>query len=327
MKSLLYYPSFEPPSDIWLKFSLLYLEDFQSIVPYDKRHLLSDDYKRIENETDLVSLYNPKYDTGSRASIQAIEEVEKILSNTYDRSHLFGKVNVVRKWKHKDNWNYIVHKEKFSHNWLQFCEENELGTETAEGVRLPEELAFVFMTHLAKEIAFEESMELITDNNKFDSFTNHSRSTTHTINRKSKFAKGIFNLIVPKNLSEIPFERLIEFRNNNRELITAFNQELDDVQQKIGNGYREQDFIDRYNNIYSEFSKEVLLQGFGIASIPLAAYMLIQNKSATSPEYIKEILGALGIILGGGYTMNKGLQDLKTKRYCKKYITNLERLR
>ena len=183
------------------------------------------------------------------------------------------------------------------------------------------------MTFLAKEIAFEESAAIITDNNRYDNFTNHTRSTTPSLNRRTKFAKGIINLLIPQNLAEIPFERLIEFRQNNRENLRAFNNELQNIQEKIGQGYSEQDFINSYNNIYSEFSRQVVLTGIGLASIPFAAYMLIQNPIATTPEYVKEILGALGIIVGGGYALNSGLKDNQTGRYCKKYITNLERIR
>lgn len=327
MEPLIYYPTFEPPSDIWLKFSLLYFENFKPIVPYNRRHLISQDFRRIENETDLVTLYAPDYEDGHRASLQAIEEVDRILSNTYDRSPLFRQINVLRNWNDSANWNFLVYREKFSDNWVYYCEQNNIGRRTEDGILLPEELAFLFMTYLAKEIAFRETAAIITDNNRFDNFTNYSRATTPTIDRRTKFAKGLFNLLVPKNLADIPFDRLIEFRNKNRHLITSFNQELDNVQNRIGEGYTHQDFIDRYNNIYSEISGEILTQGIGIASIPLAAYILIQNPQATTPEYVKEILGGLGVILGGGYALNKGLRDTRTRRYCKKYMTNLERLR
>ena len=183
------------------------------------------------------------------------------------------------------------------------------------------------MTHLAKEIAFTQSAAIITDNNRFDNYTNFSRVTTPYVDRRTKFAKGIINLLVPSNLADIPIEKLIKFRNKKRKLIAAFNQEIDNVQEKISIGFTERSFIDSYNNIYSEFSKEVLLQGLGIAAIPLAAYILIHNPLATAPEYINEILGGIGMVLGGGYALNKGLRDIQTKRYCKKYLTNLERIR
>lgn len=327
MEPLIYYPNFEPPSDTWLKFSLLYFENFKSIVPYNRRHLISDNFRLVERETDLVSLYAPDYEDGYRASLQSIEEVQKFLSNTYDRSPLFRQINVLRNWHNPDNWSFLIFREKFSDNWVYFCEENNLGRRTNDGLLMSEELAFLFMTYLAKEIAFRESAAIITDNNRFDNFTNYARSTKPIVDKTARFAKGLFNLIVPKNLNEIPIEQLLDFRNKNRHLLRAFNNELDNVQDKISTGYSHQDFIDSYNNIYSDYSREILLQGIGVASIPFSAYMLLQNPNTMTAEYIKEILGALGIILGGGYALNKGLKDNKTRRYCKKYLTNLERLR
>ncbi len=327
MEPLIYYPNFEPPSEIWLKFSLLYFENFKPIVPHNRRHLLSDDFRRINAETDLVELYSPDYEEGYRASLNAIDEAEKILANTYSRSPLFNRINLHRAWQDPGSWNFEICREKFSDDWADYCEGKNIDRRTNDGILLPEELAFLFMTYLAREIAFKETAAIITDSNRFDNFTNYTRSTTPTVERRTKFAKGIVNLLVPQNLASIPFQRLIEFRNRNRNMITAFNNELTNIQEKISQGYSEQDFIDSYNNIYSEFSREVILQGIGIATIPFAAYMLIENPQATTPEYIKEILGALGIILGGGYALNKGLRDFKTKRYCKKYLINLERLR
>lgn len=327
MEPLIYYPTFEPPNESWLKFSLLYLENFRPIIPYNRQYNLSDNYRRIINETDLINPLSPRYDLGHRASLNAIEEVEKIYNNVHNRSFLFNNPNLIRKWENPDNWTFQIYQEKFSMNWVYYCLEKKIGIQTPSGIMLPEELAFLFMTFLAKEIAFEESAAIITDDNIYDNYTNYTRSTIPSINRRTRFAKGIINLIIPQNLSQIPIERIIQFRERNREYLRAFNTELDNMQQKICQGYSEQDFINSYNNIYSEFSREVLLLGVGIAAIPFAAYLLIQNPSATSPEYIKEILGALGVTIGGGYAINKALKDKETGRYCKKYLTNLERIR
>lgn len=327
METLLYYPNFEPPSETWLKFALLYFDNFNTIIPHNRRHLISDDFHLIRTETDLVGIFDPEYDDGYRASLNSIDQVDKFLINNYDRSPLFGQVNVLRKFYDPDKWTYLIFKEKFSDNWLDYCLDKGLGRRIDEGLLVSEELAFLFMTYLAKEIAFRESAAIITDNNRFDNFTNYARVTKPTIDRSTKFAKGLFNFIIPKNLNEISIEQLIDFRNRNRHLLTAFNTELANVQEKISTGYSHHDFIDSFNDIYSEYSGEILLQGIGLASIPFAAYILLQNPVATTPEYIKEILGGLGIILAGGYSFNKALKDTRSKRYCKKYLTNLESIR
>lgn len=327
MEPLIYYPNFEPPDETWLKFALLYFENFRPIVPYNRRNLLTDNFRNIQDNTDLISLYAPDHEEGHRASLTAIDEATKILENTYDRSPLFRQTNIRRKWENSANWNYLIYQEKFSYEWINFCRDNNIGRQVDEGLLLPEELAFLYMTYLAKEIAFKESAAIITDNQRFDNFTNYSRSTTPLINTRNRFAKGIINMLVPVNLSEIPINRIIEFRNRNRVLISSFNQELTNIQNKISEGHSERDFIDSYNRVYSELSRNIILQGIGVAAIPFAAYVLIQNPNTTSPEYIKEILGSISMVLGGGYTLNAALRDTESRRYCKKYITNLERLR
>lgn len=90
MKPLIYYPTFEPPSELWLKFSMLYFENFKPIVPYNRRHLLSRDFRFIQNETDLITICTPEYNDGYRASLYAIEEVKKIMETPYNRSMLFN---------------------------------------------------------------------------------------------------------------------------------------------------------------------------------------------------------------------------------------------
>lgn len=327
MKKYLYYPNFEPPNRAWLKFATLYLEKLESIVPYHRQHLISEDYRRISEETDLVEMYSPEYHQGERASINAIEEAEKFIRQPYRRSQLLNRINVTRDWRNEENWNYQIFAEKFSYQWGEFCEENGIGRRNAEGLELPRDLAFIFMTHLAKEISFERNGSIITDNIQFDNYSNFSRVLNPRIINRNKFIKGIFNLVVPANISEISFPTLIEFRNRNRERIAAFNRQIDNIEESIGEGITEREFVDSFNNIYSELTNEVLQTGIGLASIPFAAYILVNNPTALSAEYSKEILGALGIGIGGTYAVKRALFNTRERRLCKKYLTNLERLR
>jgi hypothetical protein len=327
MEPLIYYPSLEPPDDTWLKFALIYFEKFRPIVPYSRRHLLSDNFRRICQSTDLIELYEPNYEVGERASLAAKEEAEKMLTLDPERRRLFGQESTIRRWRDQANWGTQIFHEKFSDNWGNFCLSNKIGIRNDDGILLPEELAFLFMTFLAKEVAFEENAAIVTDNVRYDNFTNFTRVINPTQGARMRFAQGIINLLIPQNLSQISFKQLIEFRNRNRERIRAFNTELDIVQQRIGQGFTSQNFIDSYNRVYSEFSKEVILQGLGVAAIPFTAYILLENPHATSPEYMKETLGALGVVLVGGYSLNRMFKDNQTRRYCKKYLTNLERLR
>ena len=120
---------------------------------------------------------------------------------------------------------------------------------------------------------------------------------------------------------------IIKFRRENRERIKAFNRQVDNMENSISNGVTEREFVNSFTDIYSELTREIVLMGIGIASIPFATYMLINNQNALSAEYSKEILGALGIGIGGTYAVRQALKNTKDKRMNKRYFANLERLR
>ncbi len=175
MEPLIYYPRFEPPSENWLKFALLYFEEFRPIVPYARRDCLSDSFLKIMDNTDLVSLIEPTYQDGNLATVDAIVEAENIISHTYLRSPQFRRVNLARDWRNPDSWKFLLYREKFSMDWIIFCEEQRIGRRVDGGIMIPEELAFVYMTYLAKRVGFRENAAIVTDDDKFDEFTNFSK--------------------------------------------------------------------------------------------------------------------------------------------------------
>ncbi|GAA4155018.1 hypothetical protein GCM10022217_12730 [Chryseobacterium ginsenosidimutans] len=327
MKKFLYYPNFEPPNNEWLKFSLLYLDKFESIIPYNRQHLISDEYKEVHEKTDLVDFFSPEYHHGETASFSAINEASNIMKRTYDSSFLFNRINILRDWKNKQTWDYQIYGEKFPYSWLKFCEDEKIGEQNDDGIILPRSLAFLYMTHLAREIANDRNSNIITDNMDYDRYTSYSKVSPSNIKVKNKFIQGIIKLKVPKDINAIPFKQLIDFRNKNRELIKVFNGEINSVEQMIGNGLTEQQFIDSYNKSLTEITKEILKLGVDTATIPLGFYTLAQNSMALNQEYIKEILTGLSIVGGGYYGIRKTLSDTYQERMCKKYITRLSQLK
>ncbi|MCX3266626.1 hypothetical protein [Pedobacter agri] len=327
MKKYIYYPNFEPPENEWLKFSTLYLDKFESIIPYNRQHLVTDEYRKLQSETDLVDFFSPEYHQGEQASLKAINEADRILKRTYEASFLFNRINVFRDWKNPSSWDYQIYGEKFSYSWAEFCESEKIGIRNSDGIKLPKSLAFLYMTHLAKEIAFERNGNIITDNLEYDRYTSYSQIKSTNTNVRDKFIRGIIKLQVPKNINDISFDTLIEFRNRNRELINSFNSQINIIENLIGNGISEQQFIDDYNYTLNEIIREIVKLGIDIATVPLAFYTLAQNSDALNQEYIKEILGGLSIIGGGYYGIRKSLYDKRDERMCKKYLARLHHLR
>jgi len=327
MKKYIYYPNFEPPENEWLKFSTLYLDKFESIIPYNRQYLVTDDYRKLQNETDLVDFFSPEYHQGEHASLKAINEAERILKRTYESSFLFNRINIVRDWKNPSSWDYQIYGEKFSYSWAEFCESEKIGIRNSDGIKLPKSLAFLYMTHLAKEVAFERNGNIITDNLEYDRYTSYSQIKTTSTNIRDNFIRGIIKLQVPKNIKEIPFKTLIEFRNKNRELITSFNTQIDIIENLIGKGISEQNFIDDYNYTLNEIIRKIVKLGIDVATVPLAFYAMAQNSDTLNQEYIKEILVGLSISGSGYYGIRKSLYDKRDERMCKKYLAKLNHLR
>ncbi len=327
MENLVYFPSFEPPTTNWLKFALLYVENFNPIIPDSGRQHLSAEYERVIGDTDLVVPYRPTYDQGDRASVKAIEFLEKINSDPYRYTNIFNRANIVRAIANANERRFKIFGEKFSYTWERYCLDNNFGERTDGGILVTQELGFIYLTFLAEEIAFEEGKSIITDNNAFDNFLNYRRVVPRAIAERQRFTQGVISLTVPKNISEIPIRNLVRFRNDNRERIRAFNLELNAALTNIQNGVDERDFVNRFNNIYSELITEILTQGLGVATIPLGTYLVLKNATALSAEYINQFIGGLGIILTAKVAVSSRWREIVNKHDCKRYITNLERLR
>src|ERR1700733_9590563 len=121
MEPLIYYPTFEPPTERWLKYALLYFEEFRPIIPEAKLHLVSNTFRNVRENSDLINPYSPDQAVGYRASVKAIEEAEKMLSKNYQRSFLFGKHSLETHWQNPLNFTFKIYSGKFSHEWMDFC--------------------------------------------------------------------------------------------------------------------------------------------------------------------------------------------------------------
>ena len=330
MNNLLYFPAFEPPTDDWLKFAILYVEDFSPIIPEFGERYLSDDYQRIIGETDLITPYSPKYDQGDRASIRFTDFIDGVLRDPYRFANLFNRPNIARDFERFGEGygrNYEIFNAKFSFTLRNYCLENNFGRETNNGILVSEEFAFIYMAFLAEEIAHEEGKSIITDNNSFDNFLNYRRIHPRHVIDQRNFAQGVLQLAVPQNISTIPIRNLIQFRNSNRNKIRAFNSELTNTLNNLENRIDERGFVERFNNIYGELSAEILGQGLGMVTIPLGAYILFQDAAPANAEYINQIIAGIGLVLTGAGSISDKWRDCVNRHNCKRYLTNLRELR
>lgn len=134
MKNLIYYPNFESNDLNWLKFALLYIENFSPIVPDTGIEILSELYKKLQSETDLLQLQRPGLGAGMRATDKAIDYVTKVLQNPHLFADELHSPNIVRIWKDKNRQTYTLFDEKYVGNWRWFCESNGFVKESKHGI-------------------------------------------------------------------------------------------------------------------------------------------------------------------------------------------------
>lgn len=325
MASLVYFPNFEPQNDKWLKFSLLYLDEFRPIIPDVRRDNISDLYKVIRDETDLINPYSPKYIHGEYAGTRSAEEIDKILINPERYIGQFNNQNI-EEWKNQEKWNYFIYEEKYSSVFKDYCLKNNLGKEIEGGISLSEEVGYIFMKNLANEISKETNSSIITDSKKFQKYDAYKVESYQEKNEISSFAESVINLRIPTNINHIEFNKIIEFRNKNRDLIKNFQIALENIKTKPDD-ISAFEFIGEFDQIYSKSMNKTIAAGAGIALIPLSIYSYFESSTTFSDiAGIKEWVGIVSGMVGTGYSISEILTETENKRQCIKYFANLKNL-
>lgn len=321
MKDFVYFPYFEPANEEWLKFSLLYLDEFQPIIPHSRTSEVSDNYRRIMDETDLIKPYSPEYNHGNNAGIKTIDELEKILTNPDSYSSLFGSYKFLEEWKKQEKWNYLIYGEKYSYQFKNDCLKKHLGKEVSEGLMLHRDVAYIFMKYLAQEIAGATNSSIITDSQGFEKYANFYHIETPVTREFNSLAKSIVQLKLPQNISEIDFAKLIKFRQANRELLKAFHKELEKIENNISH-ISSVDFLRQFDDIHSELVNKIIVIGLGVAVVPFNIYSLIEGTASA-----KDIAESLSLTVGAGLLLNEWFKQTQNQRQCVKYFANLKKLK
>lgn len=326
MRDLIYFPSFEPEDNSWLKFAILYMEQYRPIIPYNRKDDITDIYKQVLNETDLINPYSPDYSEGKIASDKTINEIEKLFIDIENKNYLFDYKNIYKNIQ--NNRDYLIYTEKFSYEFEHYCLEKDLAIKTSKGLSLSNELGYIFMTNLAQEIAYTENSSIITDKVKFKNYSNSKRIQNQNTQKRMKLAENIVELKLPVNIDDISINDLIKFRNNekNRKLLKSFYKELNKINDSDINTITTYGFLKEYEEIYSELIRKIAILGSAGVAIPFTLYSLIENNNISNLDYTKEISSIYGGISGITYAIHDVFKGTKEKRQVLKYFANLEKL-
>lgn len=252
MKKLIYYPTLEPKDINWLKYALIYIDNFSPIIPKSNEKDISDIFKLISDNTDLIMTHHPTHNQGNRASKKTLIELENIQRFPNQYKDKFNVMDIEKSLKNVGNWDYVILKDKFNMDFSDEIIDRKFGIRTDNGLRTSKELANLFMIFLSEEVAKDENGNPITDVTEYDNLTTYLRNNETTKDEVSdKYIRTVIDLNLPKNIKDIQIKNIIEFRNSSeiKELRNKINRSVSNFYKSLENGEDPMQYLQIYRTV------------------------------------------------------------------------------
>lgn len=224
MRTLLYYPTFLPPSTAWVKQCLLYWDDFATIIPdslYDRVSTHELDYLRSEGVYRPVSPHFYKPGLG-----QLGEGIEKRLGKALSKKAMKATLAATDPAD-----TYPVSNLKMTPGVLDVLEANGLIVRTrgwVDDYDLKRPAALLYMSLLADgmaRFADKEPMQPGTD-------SQYAQSVAFEQGR-SKGLRLVLNAALPTVREDVPYDDLLRFRNTRRHELLRFRAFIDKAEDSL----------------------------------------------------------------------------------------------
>ena len=328
MNDLIYYPGFEVRDSEWLKFALLYLDSLHPIIPYAGDVHITERSRQLSNDTDLIDPHRPSYEEGDNATRDALEHLEKVLQHPERYDRIFGDGDFVTRWKTAEAQTSTLFRDKYTDQWEHFCTTNHIGHESDKGLCIPSDVVLLYMTILAQTISDANAVSPITDRRTLDRFSIFTRRTADANQDTINTAQGVFDLVLPQDLSDISVEAVIRHRNRSgyRDKQKAFHNELNTFMDNYDGDNTPQSFIDNLGSSWQDFSDDLLSVGAGAAAFGLGVWLLVDSGTASYADALKEIAGGLTLTIGSVIAIRNTWNHTQTKRYTRKFLSDLQEL-
>lgn len=325
MKNLIYYPTFEPQELNWIKYALIYIDNFSPIIPDSGRSNLTDLYWKLE-DCKLVGSIKPEWNQGDIASTKVLKEIEFIQLHPEQYRDKLNNVNVVRAFKDKGQQKYKLYDEKFNTTFKDYCLEEKFAQECDGGMLISKELGYLYMTFLVDEIAFIKKASPITDNPKLDLLSTYIRTKSIETEERIQAVNTIVDQYLPERIENIDINRLIKFRMDSgiEELRHKFNAALDAFYEAFENNSDISTFLKTLETINKDFIKEIGLFFGGLISISLGGLVVINNPISTSLESVQMIADGTIFTVGGIISIAKSWELNSNRRKARKFLIKLD---
>lgn len=322
MERVLYYPSFFIEDEKWLKFALLYLGEVVSIKPEPIELDLNPTISLIDRNTNLFSSHSPTLEEIDQVTFEYSDFLTRILMNPMLQ-------NDNGRLRNRNQMNYEIYSGKMSWKMEEMLIEHGVAQNSRNGVIVHKDLALEYMALLANIIAGNTNIPTITDKKmpiKYGRLNQLVNSEVPNIS-SIKTLVNEMEIFLPRDLEHISIERIIEFRNTERnqrnlqELHNALNRF-----NKLGDLNSENEMLNSKKELF-EMKRQYRSQIAGSFIIgggsALGMYQLYQGDSS-SLEYIREFLG-LGILNGARNVYGNISNHNSTKRAIS-YLSDVEQL-
>jgi hypothetical protein len=328
MERLIYYPSFEVLDADWLKFALLYIDTLYPIIPMSGDVHLSERFRRTMGETDLVSPYRPEYDEGAKASLNALDIVQRMFSYPHLFAEAIGDTHFIDRWRNPLAQRYLLFREKYARDWEDFVKDARLARPAHEGIYVSKELGFIYMTILAQAIADKNGLSSITDHHEMDDFSIFTMKTSPASPESSAIARAVIRLCLPADIHRVSIHEVIKFRNrrNFRHLLHAYHTELHAWISSVEEGTAQGDFFSTRGSLMKDFSDEIASLTGGVIPATVGVWLLLH---ANSPDYgnLIEKLCSVGVLaVTSVISIRNAWQNTETRRFTRKYLADLSRI-
>lgn len=322
MKNALYYPHISFRDSSWIKAMALYYDNVYRIVPKD---LSPDDPKELKALIE-EGFVGKKIDPAKYSK----DASEKFL----DKAHEWRAAAL----NHKDEDEQLItrlHTEKTDERVRELFRESGF-KEDNNWMYVPTAIASNFMLFMANEIASKNDLSLITADwgawtgLSYFSINGQVNDFITTIGKDDIGAEdsdnfGLFGLLIkeliPLNISEIPSEKIVEFRQKRKDEINQFRNCIQDLRNELISVESSEiriDIIENKAKALAEAQKQYrdsadiikAKNWFGVSLMGFPA-PLIFGQLFSIPSTSTVTLAATGLALGGLFNIHNTKEDIR----------------
>jgi hypothetical protein len=350
----LYYPHINLTNKNWVKHALLFWDKISRIVPQSVEPSDSEDIIRMKSDFDFIEDYHPKpWDTTNTFHDFSNELRTIIESDQFFNERYFvmdpHRRNYMRDYENKRRFfselvqtsGTYIHIEKMDPRMKEFLFQIGVAipgrNEWEDWIKVDSEIGLLYMTYFAKCISKNQSLPIVTDVETSFSASNHFESRINSdYNAQFEYHLGnlLIDTIVPKNINDVPIDKIIDIRRKYDDERRLFFGEVSDLSNSISgidNGNALKDALKHHSKLILKSTKDLehLYNSQGIETINKFLSISIPSTLASLTEYVpssaKPFIASGGIIFGlisAAKSVKK--EKLELKSNPKSYLLNLK---